>query len=608
MENDVLTQPVQEEQFNQEVENANEVIATEQTTETYATLSKEELLALLEKEIEVKSIDQLRVITDAIKIAFYKRNKQDVEAAKKIFVDNGGIEEEFKLEADNCEERLKELLNNYRQKRNESNQIIEKQKSDNLEAKLEIIEKLKEIVEASEMSSENTYPQFKELQNDWKAIGAIPKEKLNDIWNSYHFQIESYYNIMKINNELRDLDLKKNLELKMVICEESERLSVLPSFVEAFKQLQELHDKWREIGPVAKEQKDEIWDRFKQASTIINKNHQQYFENLNAEQESNLNIKKELCEKIEAILETTATTRKDWDAQTNEVINIQNIWKTIGFAPKKDNTKIYERFRALCNVFFDNKQQYFKNLKEMFGQNLQKKTEICKQVQLLKDSTNWAETTNEIISLQKQWKEIGSVPSKESDSIWKEFRESCDYFFAKKAEHYKEIEKSYEDIIALKEQIIEELQSFTEENPRTAIESLKEIQRRWSESGYLPTRIQNPLYAKYKEIIDAHFTTFKKGISQHNFENFKSKVTNKSSNLDIFKEKDRLKRKYQKLETDIITLENNIGFFAKSKNATSLIKDIEQKITQAKEELQMTKDKIKHIITEEKNAQNNERE
>ncbi len=608
MENDVLTQPVQEEQFNQEVENTIEATATKQPVETYATLNKDGLLTLLEKEIEEKSIDQLKAITESIKIAFYKRNKQDVDAAKKVFIENGGIEEEFKLEPDSCEERLKELLNNYRQKRNESNLLIEKQRQDNLEAKIEIIEKLKALIEASETSSESTYPQFQDLQNQWKSIGVIPKEKLNEIWNSYHFQVESYYNILKINNDLRDLDLKKNLEVKMIICEESERLSLLPSFVEAFKQLQALHDKWRETGPVAREQKDEIWDRFKQASTIINKNHQQYFENLNAEQESNLNIKTELCEKIEAIVENSPTTRKDWDAQTNEVINVQNIWKTIGFAPKKDNTKIYERFRSLCNSFFDSKQQYFKSLKEKLNLNLQQKLEICKQVLLLKDSTNWQETTNEMISLQKQWKEIGSVPSKDSETIWKEFRESCDYFFAKKAEHYKGIEESYDGIIKAKEQIIEELQSFAEENPRTAIESLKDIQRRWSESGYLPTRIQNPLYAKYKEIIDAHFTTFKKGISQHNFENFKSKVTNKSSNLDIYKEKDRLKRKYQKLETDIITLENNIGFFAKSKNAASLIKDIEQKIAQAKEELQMTKEKIKHINTEEKKSQNNEQE
>lgn len=622
MNSNVLIPPVQEEQFNQEVGTTSQATAcldsvntkeeaqcevaeptekNEKQVEGLDSETKEQLLEQLEKAIEEKPIEDLKQITETIKIAFYKRNKADVEIAKKAFVENGGDEQEFKLEPDSCEDKLKSLLASYREKRNEATAIIEQQKATNLTAKQELIEKLKQLVVLSETTNENTYNDFTNIQKQWREIGAVPKESLNTIWNEFHFQVESYYNIMKISRELRDLDLKRNLEEKIILCQEAERLSILQSFVEALRELQVLHDKWREIGPVAREQKDEIWDRFKQASTIINKNHQQYFETLNAEQERNLNIKKELCEKAQTILDTEPATRKDWDSQTEEIINIQNIWKTIGFAPKKDNTRIYTQFRELCNKFFEKKQNYFKALREKFEGSLQVKIEISKQVQLLKDSTDWSATTNEIISLQKQWKEAGSVSSKESDQVWQEFRAACDHFFANKAEHYKKTKEGFSDKITAKELIIEELKSFSEENPHTAIEKLKEVQKRWSESGYLPAKIQNPLYAKYKEIIDEKFTAFKKDLTQLNMDNFKSNVSNKFSKTDMYRDRERLQRKLQKLETDVNTLENNIGFFSKSSNAESLIKDIEQKIAQSREEITVTKEKLKHIIKEENN-------
>lgn len=601
MDNNVLTQPVQEEQINPKVvENTSE----EQSTvfsENHSSFTKKELLEELENSINEKSIEELKLITESIKIAFYKRNKQDFDIAKQAYLANGGIETEFKLEPDSYEERLKELMFTYREKRNAINAEIEKQKSENLQIKKNLIIKLKELVALSETDNENTYSEFIEIQKQWREIGVIPKESLNTTWNDYHFQVECYYNIMKINKELRDLDLKRNLEHKIILCEEAEKLSLSSSFVESFRQLQLLHDKWREIGPVSNEHKNEVWDRFKQASTIINKNHQQYFENLNEEQERNLNIKTELCSKVEDILSVNAVTKKDWDSQTEEIIKIQNIWKTIGFAPKKDNSKIYEQFRDLCNSFFERKHSYFKALKSKFENNLQIKTEICKQAQLLKNSSDWQSSTNEFIKLQKQWKETGAVPSKESDTIWNDFRAACDFFFDRKNEYYKQQEDGFADKITAKESIIEELKSFTEENPHTAIEKLKEIQRRWSESGFLPARIQNPLYLKYKEIIDSLFTTFKKGLTQLNMDNFKNKVSTSSSKSDISREKEHLQRKLQKLETDINTLENNIGFFAMSSNASSLIKDIENKISQTREEIIFTKEKIKHINKEEKN-------
>lgn len=598
MENDVLTQPAQNEQFNQTVETT----CDEQQTaicKNYNTHTKQELLDSLEESINNQSIESLKVITESIKIAFYKRNKSDVETAKKAFMETGGIEEEFKLEPDDCEERLKQLLSTYRTKRNDFNANLQEQKEKNLATKLSIIESIKKLIELSESSEENTYNNFTELQGQWRTCGAVPKEALNGLWNDYHFHVENYYSIMKINRELRDLDYKKNLEQKIILCEEAEKLSLLATFVEASRQLQLLHDKWREIGPVSKDQKDEIWDRFKQASTIINKNHQQYFENLNAEQQRNLNIKEELCQKVEVILTQELTTRKQWDEQTQEILNIQNIWKTIGFAPKKENTKVYEQFRELCNKFFESKQCFYNALKEKFVNSLDIKTEISKQAQLLKESTDWAVTTNTIIALQKQWKEAGSVPSKESDAIWKEFRGACDYFFTQKGEHYKKLEEGYSGKIEAKKKIIETLTSFEEENPHTAIEKLKEIQKEWAQSGHLPAKIQNPLYQEYKEIIDNQFSKFKKGLTKLNFDNFKNKVSSNTSN-DIYYEKDRLQRRLQKLESDISTLENNIGFFSKSKNAESLIKDIEGKISQTREDIIITKEKIKHLNQEEK--------
>ncbi len=612
MTSDVLTQPVQDEQFDQIVETANEeqaLLPTQQeesqpvcdSTEISSTLTKDELLALLTKSLEQNSIEELKLITESIKSAFYRRAKSDFEAARKEFVDGGGNPEEFKMETTDHEIQLKERLSIYRQMRNDQTQKQEQIKQQNLELKHQLIERLKQLIEKSENSSESTYPELLEIQKQWREIGAIPKEQVNDVWSAYHFQVENYYNIIKINKELRDLDLKKNLEQKISLCEEAEKLSLSPSFVESFRLLQLLHDKWREVGPVPKENKDEIWDRFKQASSIINKNHQQYFEELNKQQEANLAIKSDLCHKVEAIVENLPLDARQWDTQTKEILNIQGIWRTIGFAPKKDNNRIYERFKSLCNLFFEKKQDFYKSQRAQSDAIVAQKMEISRMAQTLKDSTDWAKTTNELISLQKRWKELKGVSSKDLDQAWKEFRGACDYFFERKQQHNKAQDASYNEAISLKEAIILELESFDEQNPHTAIERLKEIQRRWSESGFVPSRIQNPLYSKYKEIIDMQFNRFKRNLSQLNLDNFKHKVSNSSSHTEMSRERDRLQKRLQKLESDILTLENNIGFFSKSNNANSLIKDVEQKIELSKEEAKIVKEKIRHIINAEKN-------
>lgn len=604
MDSNVLTQPVQEEQFDNTIEIINESSETNQESELtikYAKLTKEELLAELRESINATNIDELKSVVDAIKIAFYKRNKSDIDLARKEFLASGRLIEEFVIEVDNHENELKELINRYKEKRNSISKEIEQEKEDNFKAKSELIDKLKNLTENCE-SNQNAYNDFLEIQKQWREIGNIPKEKLNDTWNQYHYEVESFYNIIKINRELRDMDLRKNFEFKTRLCEEAEALSLNTSVIDSFKELQMLHDKWREIGPVSKELKDELWDRFKSASSIINKNHQQYFDTLNEQQTLNLNLKRELCEKAEAIANVDCVSKKEWDEATENIINIQKTWKTIGFAPKKDNAKIYETFRTHCNNFFDKKQNYFKTIKSRFEENLQTKINICRQAELLQDSEDWQTATNEILKLQKEWKESGAVPPKDSDKIWKQFRSACDHFFDRKNEHYKKLEIDFAEIIKAKESIIENLKVFMEENPQQAIEKLKEIQRQWSVSGHLPQKIQNKLYSEYKELIDAQFTKFKKNLSELDIQNFKHKVSSKNSKQDNFREKDILYSKLQKLESDLQVLENNIGFFCKSKSSESVIKDFQTKIEQTKESISTTKKKINLLNSEEKNS------
>jgi hypothetical protein len=419
---------------------------------------------------------------DAIKAAFYKNLKDAAEAAKKEFIEAGGAEEEFKAEEDPYENDIKDLQREYRQLRIERSKKLENEKEDNLQKKYEVIEKIKGLIN-NEESINKTFNEFRALQQEWRDIGLVPQSEMKNLWDTYHFNVENFYDYIKINRELRDLDLKKNLEAKIKLCEKAEELLLDPSIIRAFNTLQKYHEQWREIGPVPREQKDDIWERFKAATTTINKNHQQFFEDRKLEQKKNLEAKTALCEKVEAINENEIDSHKEWDKFSKELIELQKVWRTIGFAPRKDNNKIYERFRNACDTFFDAKRAFYAKNKEEQQNNLQLKIDLCLQAEEMKESTDWKKTTQDFINIQKQWKEIGPVPRKQSDAIWKRFRTACDSFFDKKSEHFNDVDSEQVDNLKLKEELIEEIKNFkSSKNVEDNLKKLKEFQRRWLKS------------------------------------------------------------------------------------------------------------------------------
>lgn len=590
METTGLNHTVQDEQFDSNVE----IMAEDTASVDYSQLSKAELIATLENLVEADEVSTVRDDVEAIKIAFYKKHKVDVDAQRKAFITEGGNSEEFTPESDGLELKLKELLNNYRSKRSEAAKELDIELNNNYQRKLEIIEKLKALINSEESIGE-TFATFKELQTKWKEIGNVPKTNVNDVWETYHHCTEQFYDFVKINNELRDLDLKKNFEAKTVICEKAEALVIEPSVLVAFRSLQSLHEQWREIGPVAQSVKEQLWERFKAASTIINKRHQDYFEKIKEEQVANLNMKSELCEKVDTIVASELTSKQQWEEATEKIIELQKLWKTIGFAPKKDNNTIYERFREACNLFFERKQDFFTQLKEGNNESLQAKKAICIQAEALKDSTEWQKTSNELIRLQAEWKKLGHSPKRESDLLWKRFRGACDTFFEAKNAHHSTIDIEYAENLRQKESIIEELKNFVSDNASEALNILKEIQRRWSLIGFTPIKEKDRIQKEYKELINNLFASFKHQHSEVKLERFKEKVTNfkESARHGVSQERDKLQHKLKQLETDITLWENNIGFFARSKNAQSLIKDVENKIEKAKEEVKLIKEKIK---------------
>ncbi len=568
----------------------------EQTVE-FSRMTKTEIVDTFAELLESHPVQSLRPHADAAKIAFYKLHRQDIETWKKEFVESGRPEEEFVPPADGEEERLKTLLNRYREKRDEVVQETEKQKEENYKVKLAIIEELKDLINKNETMND-TFKTFRDLQARWKETGQVPQGHVKDLWETYHLHVENFYNFIKINRELRDLDLKKNAEEKIRLCEEAEALLLEPSIVSAFHKLQKLHELWRETGPVAHEYKEQLWERFKEASSKINKRHQEHFESLKEEQKHNLDLKTELCVKTEELGDREYTSRKEWEEASEQLIEIQKVWKTIGFAPKKDNNKIYERFRVACDRFFEKKREFYSVLKTQMEENLQAKTAICEKAEALQESTDWKRTTDELIALQKQWKEIGAVPRKNSEVIWKRFRKACDAFFENKSKHFSAIDNQYDENLEKKKALIEEIRAFTVTDREESFEALKEFQRRWAEIGYVPIRQKDKIQAEYRELIDAHFNTLRGNDKDRKIERFREKLTGLKDGKksgSIRHERDRLYNKMKQLESDVQVLENNIGFFSNSKNAESLIRDVQEKIARAREEMQTIIDKIKLI-------------
>jgi len=565
----------------------------------FSSLTKDEMVQTLKKLINEKPIQKIKAEVESIKSIFYRKHKLEVERLRREFVEAGGDVAGFTPPEDDAEIQIKELLKLYREKRAQYNGELEVQKKQNLELKMQIIEQIKDLVNSSEAVNV-TFQEFRNLQQKFREVGPVPQANLNDLWENYHHHVQNFYDYIKINKELRDLDLKKNLEEKIKLCEKAEELLLEPSVVAAFKKLQKYHTQWREVGPVPHENQNEIWERFKEATAKINKKHQEYFESLRDEQKRNLDAKAALCEKAEELASLVIKTNKEWNQRSKEMVELQKVWKTIGFAPKKDNNKVYERFRAACDTFFNNKRDFYSETKEDQLNNLQLKTELCIQAESLKDSTEWKKTTEDFINLQKRWKEIGPVPRKNSDEIWKRFRAACDYFFTQKSSHFSQVDNSYDKNLKDKEMLIAEIAAYQlTDNPEADLLALKDFQRRWAEVGFVPIKNKEDIQKRYREAINKHFETLNIGEEKRNMFNFKTKLESATGNPrqenKLRQERDKFFNRLRQLEGDIALWENNIGFFTRSKNAEAMIKEVERKIEKAKEEIRILEQKIKMI-------------
>ncbi|MFR2249579.1 MAG: DUF349 domain-containing protein, partial [Alistipes sp.] len=464
------------------------------TEDKFTGRGKEELVALFTRMLEEQPVQSIRRDVEALKIAFYRIRRAEVEAARRKFIEEGGAEEDFAPAVDGVEVQLKELFKEYRRRRDEFIANLEAEKEKNLQVKLGIIEELKELVNSDETLN-HTFTKFRELQQRWKETGIVPLQNVKDLWETYNLHVENFYSFIKINKELRDLDLKKNYEQKVALCEQAEALVLEPSVVEAFHKLQKLHDEWRETGPVANEYKEVLWERFKAASSRINKQHQEHFEALKGEQVRNLELKTELCAATEELAAQPLTTRKEWNRASDRLLEIQKTWKTIGFAPKKDNNRIYERFRTACDRFFEAKRQFYSGVKAEMEHNLQLKTEICEAAESLMNSEEWKKATDELIALQARWKEIGAVSRRHSDAIWRRFRAACDKFFERKGAHFASVDGEHEENLKKKLALLEEMAAADVKTG--GYDVIRDFQRRWGEIGFVPIKQKDAVQKKY---------------------------------------------------------------------------------------------------------------
>ena len=563
----------------------------------YGLLSKEDLVKLMKEKLDNPGKGNIKKEVEDIRRVFYKKVAAVQEEKKKHFLDEGGNIEDFKPVEEPVEVEMKELLYKYKGLKAEFTKQLEQAKMDNLLKKQEILEGFRVLMENQE-SFEVTFRKFKDLQKQWFSTGVVPHQNLKDLWDSYNYFVEKFNDYVRINRDLRALDLKKNLELKEQLCERTEALDKDPNIVHAFKVLQKNHARWREIGPVPRENRDEVWERFKQATSLINKKHQEYHSRLKESLQENLEKKVDLCEKVEKIAAQVYETHPAWVERTNQVLEIQKTWKTIGYAPKKDNNIIYARFRTACDVFFGNKAKFYARAYEDQKDNLKLKLEIAETAEILSNSQDWKETTNELIRLQKRWKEIGPVPRRDSDKLWKRFRAACDKFFDNKSKYFEDIDSTFEENLKAKELIMKEMDQYAMgDKLKVNLEALEDFQSRFNEIGYVPSAKKDWIKDRFRQALDRFLERIGMDETERSIFKFKYRIANMAgaprAEIKLNFERDKLVNKLQQLRNDMSVWENNIGFFKQSDSSEDTIQGYQEKIEEAHQRIEVLEKKIR---------------
>ena len=563
--------------------------------------SKEEILERARRIVadnEIPSKDEV----DYLKTTFYKLHLAEREAQQKEYLGNGGEPELYQVFPDAIEEEFKAQMGVIKERRAKIFLEQEKEKQENLSKKLDIIERIKALATSPDEANKS-YTIFKELQQEWKEIKTVPVDKANELWRNYHLYVEQFYDLLKLNSEAREYDFKKNLELKEKLCESAEKLADEPDVMSAFHQLQELHQEYREIGPVAKELREQIWSRFKAASTVINKRHQQHFEELRAGEEENLAKKTVLCERVEAIVQEENKTAHDWEKHTKEIIDIQAEWKTIGFAPQKMNVKIFERFRNTCDDFFTRKAVFFKELKNQYAENIEKKKKLVEKAQALSDSTNWKSTSDKLIALQKEWKTVGAVPRKLGDQLWSDFLAACNKFFEARNAANADIRTEEHENLKKKQDVIVRLKELLESASENLQETVHQLTDEYNGIGHVPFKEKDKLYKEFHQVLDQIYKKLNISASHRKLDDFKSNLKNmlKQGAAVIDNERGRLLRRYEIIKAEVQTYENNLGFLnVSSKKGNNLIDEMNRKVQKLKDEMELVRQKIKAIDRENK--------
>lgn len=564
----------------------------------FSTLSTDEIIRQAQKLVNDFPLASIKDTMEKLPETFEAQYKNEYDKALAAFTADGDLPENFEYKNDS-KERFNAVYKLYKDRRSSMNRQTEAEREENLQIKLGIIEELKALVQKEE-SLDKTFQEFRDLQDRWRNTGLVPQAQLNGLLETYHHHVENFYNYIKINKELRDLDLKRNLDAKLLLCEEAEKLVEENDIAGSFKQLQLLHARWKEIGPIPKEQKEAVWDRFKSATGQINEKYHNFFESLKQEQENNLKIKEEICEKAATLAAGEYKGLSEWNAAAKSIIDLQDEWRQSGTVPQKERNKIYKKFRTACDAFFDRKREFYKQIGDEQDKNLQLKIQLCEKVEAIKDSTDWRITTDRIISYQKEWKKIGPAPQKYSNKVWTRFRAACDAFFNNKNAHFKDIDSVQEKNLELKKAIIEEVKQFSlSGNNEEDINKLKEFQSRWSAIGFVPIKAKDAIQEQFRAAINEWFDKLNLDEFDRNLERFRAKLSSLDSgdNKDykIINEREKLVSKIRQLETDVNTWENNIGFITKSSKSQGLITELESKIEKTKQRLALLQEKLKAL-------------